>query len=168
MSVIYDPVMQAQHLATVEHVLKKQQLYGVLPYTHHLQNVYLILNRFGYGDDQVLMVSAWLHDIMEDCDVKRKLLEEMFGEEVADVVWRVTNEPGESRKVRAALTYPKIRESDRATVLKLADRIANVENGGTLVKMYSKEHEDFRRNIYRPGVADDMWTYLDALISTSS
>lgn len=163
----YNPLVQAMQFATIEHIIKKQQLYGVLPYTHHLEQVEHVLRRFGYGSDDVLMVSAWLHDIIEDCNVKKKLIEEVFGEDVADIVWRVTNESGENRKVRAALTYPKIRESDKATILKLADRIANVENGGSLVKMYKKEYDDFKRNLYRPNVADVMWSHLDSLLITA-
>lgn len=159
-----DPITQAKHFATLEHVTKRGQLYGVLPYTHHLERVDNVLIRFGHEEDMELRVGAWLHDVMEDCGIKRKLIEEVFGENVADLVWRVTNEPGENRKVRGMLTYPKIRESERATVLKLADRIANVENGGTLVKMYLKEYEDFRRAIYTPNVAEAMWSHLNQLL----
>jgi (p)ppGpp synthase/HD superfamily hydrolase len=156
--------MQARQMATHEHVIKRLQVYGVLPYTHHLERVENVLRRFGYGNDEVLMVSAWLHDIMEDCDVKKKIIEEIFGEDVADAVWRVTNESGENRKVRSLLTYPKIRESATATILKLADRIANVENGGSMVAAYKREYEDFRRGIYVQGVAEEMWKHLDDLM----
>ena len=66
--------------------------------------------------------------------------------------------------MRAALTYPKIRASADAVRLKLADRIANVENGGKLVDMYRREYEDFRRALYTPGQADPMWAHLDELL----
>ncbi len=151
-------------MATSEHVTKRGQTYGVLPYTHHLERVHDILIRFGYKNDQVLRVSAWLHDIMEDCGIKKKLIEEVFGTLVADTVWRVTNEAGENRKIRSLLTYPKIRESATATILKLADRIANVENGGSMLGAYKKEYEDFRRGIYVVGVAEPMWDHLDNLM----
>lgn len=160
----YDPITQAMQMATTEHVIKRGQLYGVLPYTHHLERVHDTLVDFGYRKDQVLRVSAWLHDIMEDCGVKKKLIEEVFGSLVADTVWRVTNEPGENRKIRALLTYPKIRESATATILKLADRIANVENGGSMLDAYKREYDDFRRGIYVAGVAEPMWQHLDNLL----
>lgn len=55
----------------------------------------------------------------------------------------------DNRKTRNAATYPKIRDGGpRAVCLKLADRIANVRNGGGSVQMYKREHEDFRRGIY--------------------
>jgi|SRR5579885_2217398 len=157
-------VLMAQQFATNEHVVKRGQLYGVLPYTHHLERVAKVLERFGYNDP-VLAVAAWLHDVMEDCSIKRKTIEEIFGPDVADVVWRVTNEKAENRKVRGLLTYPKIRESAKATVLKLADRISNVENGGSLVDMYRNEYEDFRRMLHSDGVCDDLWSHLDQLLT---
>ncbi len=155
----------ARYLATVEHVLLHRQMYGPLPYTHHLAAVEAVLRRFGI-EDEALLVASWLHDITEDCKVKRKVIAERFGERVAELVWAVTNEPGENRKARHAATYPKIRETVGAIILKLADRIANVEAGGNLVRMYQKEYEDFRRMLYTPGQADAMWEHLDSLLLT--
>jgi hypothetical protein len=42
---------------------------------------------------------------------------------VAELAWRVSDEPGETRAERKAATYPKIRGCPRAVVLKLADRL---------------------------------------------
>jgi (p)ppGpp synthase/HD superfamily hydrolase len=88
----------------------------------------------------------------------------MFNERVGELVNGVTNEKGENRKIRAALTYPKIRATKGAVCLKLADRIANVENGGKLVEMYKKEYDDFRRALYTPGEHEDMWNHLTSLM----
>jgi (p)ppGpp synthase/HD superfamily hydrolase len=150
---------QAKLFATQKHVLDNHQLYGnLVPYTHHLAAVEAVLVRFGFSDD-VIRVASWCHDIIEDTrdrpnQVKRRDIEEMFGEEVADLVWAVTSEEGDNRKVRNALTYPKIRATGvRAVALKLADRIANVENGGRAVSMYRKEHPDFKHGIYIPVIA---------------
>jgi hypothetical protein len=63
------------------------------------------------------------------------------------------------------LTYPKIRAVKGATRLKLADRIANVEQGGKLVDMYRKEYEDFKRNLFVTGENEDMWKHLDGLMA---
>ena len=56
-------------------------------------------------------MASWLHDVVEDTETKLKEVEEMFGPEVARLVSAVTNEDGPNRKVRHALTYPKIREA---------------------------------------------------------
>lgn len=146
---------------TVKHA---GQTYCGMPYTHHLADVYGQIVRFGYQDDEVIAVASVLHDVVEDTDTKLKEIREMFGDEVADIVGRVTNEPGENRKVRSALTYPKIRGNPKAVIVKLADRIANVSRGGSLVEMYKKEYEDFRRALYTPGQCDEMWVCLDGLM----
>lgn len=141
------------------------QVYSVgLPYTHHLEKVHEVLVRFGVTDED-LLDAAWLHDIIEDTDTKPKEIMELFGKDVCALVVAVTNEKGENRKVRAALTYPKIRSTKGAVCLKLADRIANVEHGGKLVEMYKQEYEDFRRSLYTKGLYEEMWQHLDKLLT---
>lgn len=150
----------------------KDQFYaGGLPYTHHLLDVENTLRRFGFEEEE-LLVAAWLHDVVEDTETKLKDISELFGDRVAELVGAVTNEEGPNRKVRAALTYPKIRNTRDAVALKLADRIANVSAGGKLVAMYKKEYPDFRWGLYLTnleGRVDDarilaMWETLDKLM----
>jgi len=154
----------AKYYASVKHA--GQTYSNGLPYTHHLAAVEEVLLRFNWSGhvhaDEKLRAAAWLHDVVEDTGTKLKEIHEMFGETVAFYVGAVTNEEGPNRKVRHALTYPKTREAGPAAVrLKLADRIANVEAGGSLVSMYAKEHEDFKRMLYTPGQNEDMWKCLD-------
>ena len=165
-----DPLRFAKFYATIKH---GTQLYSGVPYTHHLAAVEAVLRKFGPAypgnncddeNDDLMLVAAWLHDVIEDTGTKAKEIAEMFGEDVAELVSAVTNEPGQNRKIRAALTYPKIRANSLAVRLKLADRIANVETGGKLVDMYKKEYEDFRRALYTPGQHEDMWAHLDDLL----
>lgn len=152
------------------------QDYGVLPYTHHLQDVERVLRRFfpvpdmsnwtdSDPNEEDMYVSAWLHDVVEDTDAKLRDIEELFGPTVAHLVGAVTAEDAPNRKMRTALTYPKTRQAGKFAVrLKLADRIANVENGGGSVQMYAREYEDFRRALYTPGENEDMWRHLEDLI----
>lgn len=156
-----DPLRHVKFFASVKHA---GQCYSTgLPYTHHLAEVEAVLRRF-HVDEVAMLEAAWCHDVVEDTPTKLKEIVEMFGQRVADLVGAVTNEPGDNRKVRAALTYPKIRSVPGATCLKLADRIANVETGGKLVDMYRKEYEDFRRALYVPDENVEMWAHLDALL----
>ena len=58
-----------------------------------------------------------------------------------------------------------------AIVIKLADRIANVENGifykeQNFIKMYADEYEEFRKILQIEGICDEMWTYLDDLFKS--
>lgn len=146
----------------------QDQKYGEThAYTRHLYDVSKVLERFKFLDED-LQVAAWLHDTVEDTTATVDEIMDMFGINVADIVQRVTNEPGVNRKARHALTYPKIQASDDATTLKLADRIANVEfsieNESSQLEMYTKEHTAFKKALYKPGVHDAMWRHLDFLI----
>jgi len=156
----------AQYFATHEHVIKRGQLYDSLPYTHHLAAVEDVLRRFGIKDE-ALLVAAWLHDVIEDCpEVKYKNIVAFAGERVADLVWSVTDEPGDDRRAKKAVTYEKTRSVPGGVTLKLADRIANVEHGGPLVAMYRKEYESFRRALYTvDSMTDVLWAHLDSLLT---
>jgi len=165
-----DPLSFAKSYATLHHVVRKGQMYGVLPYTHHLAAVEAELARFNvYETDE--RIAAWLHDIVEDTDVKIRDVEENFGEEVARLVAAVTSEPGPNRKTRNTLTYPKIRAAGPKGIrLKLADRMANMRHGGPSVKMYVKEYPDFREALFVPAgnpmfdtTNECMWMDLDRI-----
>lgn len=157
-----DPLRFVKFYATIKH---GDQKYGNLPYTHHYAGAESVLRRFPEpADEPEQLIAIWLHDVVEDTKTKLKEIQELFGERVAELVGAVTNEAGANRKIRAALTYPKIRSTRGAVKLKLADRITNVEKGGTLVKMYAKEQEDFRRALYTQGEHEAMWVYLENLL----
>lgn len=151
----------ARYYATQKH--HNQAYSGGLPYTHHLAKVEAVLVEYGFTEIE-MRAAAWLHDVVEDTETKIKDISELFGKEVANLVGAVTNEPGPNRKTRAALTYPKIRQSDKAIALKLADRIANISQEGSLVEMYRKEYPEFRHGLFIPTKDQrilDMWKALD-------
>lgn len=106
------------------------QRYGAFPYEKHLQDVWAILYERWY--DLPLQQAAWLHDVEEDTQTSRHVLQEQFGSVVEDMVWAVTG-IGETRGERNASAYQKIAACPRAAALKLADRIANVEASVALV-----------------------------------
>jgi len=147
------------------------QMYGEHSYVKHLTDVVAVLHRFGQSNWWIL-TAAWLHDVLEDTDVTYEQLKEEFGEVVADIVQAVTNEPGENRAERNAKTYPKIKANPHAIVLKLADRIANVESSlessQFLLKMYRKEWNGFKKALYDPpqlSPTQEMWDHLEKIIS---
>ena len=147
----------------------QNQKYGTEPYTKHLEDVVAVLKKFGFKNNTIL-AAAWLHDAVEDTPLTIETVEEEFGNDVASLVYAVTTEPGKNRKERNAKTYPKIKVEHKAIYLKLADRIANVqsstENNIGKLKMYQKEFPAFKRALKQPGVADEMWSFLEELIST--
>lgn len=149
------------------------QKYGTNPYEYHLVMVDETLRTFGFGDvEPHLLVAAWLHDVIEDTPISYEMIKHGFGGEVADIVYAVTNEAGKNRKERNTKTYPKIRASHDGLVVKLADRIANIEfskstNSG-LLDMYKREWQDFRAALFDPDESDcrvlEMWECLRVML----
>jgi len=141
--------------------------YGDRPYVAHLDEVMGVLVEFGFTDT-VLLQAAALHDILEDTPVDKSTLMGVFGNEVAHLVWLVTDEPGQNRRERKRKTYPKIASDLRSVTLKLADRIANfratkVEGREDLMGMYRREYFLFRKSLYQQGYLEEMWAELDRL-----
>lgn len=149
-----------------------EQYYCEKPYEYHLQAVINVLIRFGTRIDcetnAPLLVAAWLHDTLEDTSLDKEGIAREFGVEVAELVWLVTDAQGRNRKERKAATYLKTKQSEKAIILKLADRIANVEeslqNSAGLFQMYMKEQEFFqiifalKRRASKPRKCGTIWT----------
>lgn len=153
------------------------QTYDKFPYHKHLQDVEDVLVKFGFDKYSPIVCAAWLHDILEDCPISYSDIEKEFGYFIAEIVYYVTDELGRNRKEKKEKTYPKIREFSESRVLKIADRIANVEysknHSPDKFKMYKDEHDEFRHEIYFKQIeneneytnrTDKMTKYLDNLI----
>lgn len=147
------------------------QKYGVRPYIDHLDHVVSVMRRFGVIDRHVLY-AGYLHDTIEDTPVTKAAIVDAFGARAADLVDAVTDGEGPNRKARAERVYRLIPTVPSAILVKLADRIANVEAGHAggnekLLDMYRKAHASFRRNLYAittTGPTERMWAYLELLI----
>lgn len=137
-------------------------------YGYHLQHVELIALRFGFTDE-VTRKACWLHDVLEDTafdqdDLRRAGVED----EVIAIVECVTDGPGSNRRERKSSMYPKCAANNKAVVVKLCDRIANVEEciktKSKQFGMYFREMPEFEQKLRVPGQLDDMWTYLNSII----
>jgi len=169
-------LLLAVDLASKHHAGQK---YGDFDYTEHLKNVQNVLIRFGFKmsneEHSRLIISAWLHDIIEDTEFTLKEVENMFGKEIANIVWSVTNEPSANRKEKLQKTYFKLKQNSQAILLKLADRISNTEqsiaffnqDNGKMLKKYKQEHPEFKKNLYDPSCTESkpMWEHLDKILS---
>lgn len=148
------------------------QSYDIYPYVYHLKEVARIARELGYDDD--IIIAAYLHDILEDTSLSYNDIKQAFGLEVAEIVYCVTDELGRNRKERKAKTYPKIKSSWKATVVKICDRAANIKHSldysPKMATMYLKEHDDFKKNIYdgsHPVIVKIAWDYLDEIMKLS-
>ncbi len=81
------------------------QTYDIYPYGYHIRQVVKIAEELGY--DGSIVVASALHDTLEDTELSYNDLKKAFGEEVAEIVYCVTDELGRKRKERKEKTYPK-------------------------------------------------------------
>ena len=152
------------------------QMYDQYPYFKHLENVYNVLLRFGFKEENLedldILIASWLHDVMEDTARSYSDVKKEFGQNVAEIVYCLTDELGRNRKEKKEKTYPKIRSNSKSIILKVADRIANIEyaienKNQSFVDMYSKEFEDFQHHLRLYKHIDEMWSYLQSLFPHS-
>lgn len=134
----------------------------LFPYEKHLDDVVAVLKRFGL--DGKYIIAGWLHDSIEDGAISYNKILKYFGLEVAEIIYCVTDELGRNRKEKKDKTYPKLIANPDAIIVKLADRIANVEHGGK-IDMYQKEFDEFKAKLYQSDrLAEPMWKHLEILL----
>lgn len=98
------------------------------------------------------MLATWGHDLIEDTRVSYNDVMNHLGQEVADIVYAVTNNKGRNRKERADDKYYEgIRNTKGAVFVKLCDRIANVQYSkmtkSRMYEMYGKENNHFLESL---------------------
>lgn len=153
---------EARMVAVVAH--SNQRYDEIFPYEKHLDDVVDVLKRYGFSGK--FIIAGYLHDTIEDDALSYNKIKKHFGIEVAEMVFCVTDELGRNRKEKKSKTLPKIASNPDAIIVKLADRIANIEHGGK-VDMYNEEYDEFKGALYlnTPNDGKAMWEYLDKLLS---
>lgn len=124
------------------------QLYGEYDYTdYHCVNVAMITSF--HTKDVAVINAAMLHDSIEDTDATYNTIKQLHGKRTADIVYAVSDAEGPSRAWRKAQIYHRIRSTPGALLVKLADRVVNVESGAKR-EMYAKEHPSFVGALWEP------------------
>lgn len=147
------------------------QLYDGLPYHVHLQNVVNYVNKFKHlltEDEYILTICvAWCHDILEDANMTYNDLKKVVGNDVADIVFLLTNHRGKNRGERANHDYYLgIKNNHIALFVKLCDRLGNLTHSviyntdTNKLEMYIGEIPHFKEKLYN-GLYDEMWDYLE-------
>ncbi len=138
----------------------------IFPYEKHLDDVVDVLKRFGFAG--MYIIAGYLHDSIEDDGISFNDIKKHFGVEIAEMVYCVSDESGRDRKEKKKKTLPKTASNPDAIILKLADRIANVEHAGK-IDMYAKEYKEFKDALYPTSTekAFPMWEHLDNLLIKS-
>jgi hypothetical protein len=99
------------------------QRYGDRPYSSHLARVMATAAGLGFTSPEHLITAA-LHDVLEDTDVTHTQLRERFGSEIADAVAELT------RNKALPIEHDYASMGPLAFAVKLADRLSNLERHG--------------------------------------
>jgi hypothetical protein len=93
----------------------------------------------------------------------------------------ISDPKAHNRKERKRLLYIQLSDAEHqqsvwleAVTVKVADRLANVVNSARSaqpgadwrLRMYQKEHAEFRRQLHRDGMCDGLWESLDGWIES--
>jgi (p)ppGpp synthase/HD superfamily hydrolase len=143
----------AWDFAKAAHAGQVRKFTGLPYFDNHVQKVNGTVKL--YTKDEDLLIAALLHDVPEDCfdniwdgyaEIKR-----IFGKRVADLVMELTSNEDEIKhrydgSKKDYLVYKLTHMSDDALIIKLCDRLKNIEDAFTA-------SEKFRKNYFNETVA---------------
>jgi (p)ppGpp synthase/HD superfamily hydrolase len=160
-----DLIARARAMATRAHASQKRKYSGE-PYIVHPEHVASILAETGLPASVV--AAAWLHDVIEDCNVTSDEIASEVSPEVAQLVLEVTDisHPGDgNRQTRRRIDRDHLaKASAEGQSIKLADLISNtpsiVENDPDFARVYLREKDELLqvltrgdRSLYRRAAA---------------
>lgn len=133
------------------------------PFVIHPMSVFEILYDSGVRDENTLFASL-LHDTLEDTDITKKQILEMTNEEVVHIVSLLTKEKNYDKEVY----FKEISNNERAKLIKVADRIHNLESSVTtnlkFRKRYVKETEEYFLDLAKGTVLYDKLVYALTMV----
>jgi len=134
-----DLIQKAKEFATKCHDGQKRKFNGD-DYIIHPEKVAKLVEQNGGSPEQI--ASAWLHDVLEDCDIDFNSLEKMFGKVVADYVVELTNPKSVERSDKKSEYIAKKMcvMSSGALLIKLCDRLHNVSDFSTAHPNFVKKY----------------------------
>lgn len=129
METTIDLISEARVFAIKTH---QGQMYGNKPYIYHLDQCFSLFKSIVEENEldfvskiyEKIAATIYLHDTMEDQGVHYAILEDRFGKDVAEAVWCVTKE----KPYNPDQYFEKISKNPIAAIVKLCDRICNVNN----------------------------------------
>jgi guanosine-3',5'-bis(diphosphate) 3'-pyrophosphohydrolase len=120
-------VLRAADAAARWHIHQRRKGAAEEPYINHLLEVAMLVAEATDGKDPELVIAALLHDAIEDQEVPRSVIVRAFGRGIAELVDEVTDDKKLEKQERKRLQIEHAhRKSQRAKILKLADKTSNL------------------------------------------
>lgn len=132
------------------------------PFTNHLEDVFEIARSL--TENEIVLASAYLHDIVEDTDTTIEEIREMFGKEVADFVASETEDkraeldPEKTWKIRKEeqLYHLKNNRNKDLYIIALSDKLANTNE---MVKDYREMGDKLWERFNQKDPKEIAWYY---------
>jgi len=121
--------LKALNFSAGKHRHQRRKDKKASPYINHPIEVANVLWTVGDVRDLSTVIAAILHDTLEDTDTTPEEIRNNFGDDVLGLVLEVSDDknlPKQERKQKQILHSPHL--SERARLLKLADKICNVHD----------------------------------------
>ncbi|TMW51631.1 hypothetical protein DOY81_003281 [Sarcophaga bullata] len=136
--------MECLQFAAYKHRNQRRKNTNQTPYINHPINVATILSTEGHIDDESVLMSALLHDTVEDTETTFEEIEKRFGTEVCNIVREVTDDKTLEKYVRKQLQIDNASNSTyKAKLVKLADKLDNLRDlQNTLPSGWTEERRD--------------------------
>jgi len=120
-------LLRALEFAALKHRDQRRKGNHQAPYINHPIQVAALVATVGGCEDIAVLQAAILHDTIEDTDATPAEIEADFGRDVLALVLEMTDDmslPSQQRKQKQVDRAATL--SDRAKLIKIADKIANV------------------------------------------
>lgn len=154
-------IEQALKAATILHKDQVRKGAAPIPYVSHLFATALIATDYTHDED--VLITALLHDTLEDTDYTAEELEDDFGGKVREMVESLT-EPKTNNGTpyswkEKKLQYAKLlrKASQEALIVAAADKIHNMRS---IVEEYFDDHVRFMAD-FRGNLDDRLMVYQD-------
>ena len=122
-------LLKALAFAAAKHKDQRRKDVEASPYINHPIALANVLCNEGHVTDIEVICSALLHDTVEDTDTEPGELEAEFGRAIRDIVMEVTDDKTLPKGERKQAQIDHAAElSDKAKLVKLADKIANLRD----------------------------------------
>lgn len=122
-------ILEALTFAAEQHKYQRRAGFEPLPYINHILKVTDALVNIGHEKDTALILSAILHDVVEDTNISFAEITEKFGHQVRSVVEELTDDMSLSYAERKRLQVQQAHQlSLPARKIRIADKASNLED----------------------------------------
>src|SRR5262249_51170980 len=122
-------VIRAVEFAAQKHRMQRRKDSDASPYINHPIALMHVLCLDGGVTDPVILAAAALHDTIEDTETTEDELRATFGEEITQIVVKMTDEKSLPKEERKRLKIVQAhRMSRKGTLVKLEEKICNLRD----------------------------------------